>query len=76
MEINVNLSKEPFSTGSGRLTLKNCPRDYFHLLISPNFTLWVLGCNGSYSRVFTVLIDPSKEGLMHSRILNCSKMFT
>ena len=32
-----NLSKQQFSTGSGRLTLKNCLRDYFHLLKSTEF---------------------------------------
>ena len=39
MEMSENLSKQPFSTGSGRMTLKNCLRDYFHLLKSH-----ILGC--------------------------------
>ena len=53
-EISRNLSKQPFSTGSGRITLKNSLRDYFHLLKSPDFRLLVLKCAGSYSRVFNV----------------------
>ena len=48
------MSKQPFPTGSGRITLKNSLRDYPHLLKSPNFRLLVLKCAGSYSRVFTV----------------------
>ena len=56
MEISGKLSKQPFSTGSGRITLKNCLRDYFHLLKSPSFRLSVLRYDGSYSRVFTVLV--------------------
>ena len=55
MEISRNLSKQPFSTSSGRITLKNSLRDYFHLLESPDFRLLVLKCAGSYSRDFTVL---------------------
>ena len=35
MEISRNLSKQPFSTSSGRITLKNCLKDCFHLLKSP-----------------------------------------
>ena len=54
MEINRNLSKQPFSSGSGRITLKNSLRDYFHLLKSPDFSLLVLKCAGSDWRVFTV----------------------
>ena len=49
MEISRNLSKQPFSTGSGRITLKNCLRDYFYLLKFPDFR-----CVGSYLRAFTV----------------------
>ena len=56
MEISRNLSKQPFSTGSGRITLKNSPRDNFHLLKSPGFRLLVLKCAGSCSRVFTVSV--------------------
>ena len=56
MEISRNLSKQPFSTGSGRKTLKNYLRDYFHLLKSPDFRLLVLKCARSYLRVFTVAI--------------------
>ena len=37
MEISRNLSKQSFSTGSGRVTLKNCLGDYSHLLKSPHF---------------------------------------
>ena len=63
-EISRNLSKQPFSTGSGRVTFNNSLRDYFHLLKSPNFRLLVLKYAGSYSRVFTVFngdeIDSSK----------------
>ena len=55
MEISRNLSKQPFSTGSGRITLKNSLRDYSHLLKTPGFRLLVLKCSGSHSRVFTVL---------------------
>ena len=54
MEISRNLHKQPFSTGSGRKTLKNSLRDYFHLLKSPDFRLLVLKCAGSYLWVFTV----------------------
>ena len=31
MKISGNLSNKTFSTGSGRITPKNCLRDYFHL---------------------------------------------
>ena len=55
MEINRNLSKQPFQAGSGRITQKNSLRDYPHLLKSPDFRLLVLKCAGSYSRIFTVL---------------------
>ena len=55
VDISRNLSKQTFSTGSGRKTLKNSVRDNFHLLKSPDFRLLVLKCAGSYSRVFTVL---------------------
>ena len=41
MEIGRNLPKQPFSTDSGRVTLKNCQRDYFPLLKSPDLDL---GC--------------------------------
>ena len=34
-----NLSDQPFSIGSGRITLKNCLRDYFFLLKSLDFRL-------------------------------------
>ena len=34
MEISGKLSKQSFSTGSGRITLKNCLKDYFHLLLA------------------------------------------
>ena len=54
MEISRNLSKQPFQTDSGRITLKNSLRDYVHLFKSPVFGLLVLKCAGSYSRVFTV----------------------
>ena len=57
VEISRNLSEQPFSTGSGRKTLKNSLRDYFHLLKSLDFRLLVLKCVGSYSRVFTVFHD-------------------
>ena len=39
MKIDRNLSKQLFSTGSGRITLK---KDHFHLLKSPDLRLWVL----------------------------------
>ena len=55
MEISRNLSKHPFPTGSGRITLKNSLKDYLHLLKSPDFRLLVLKCAGSYSQVFTVM---------------------
>ena len=54
MEISRNLSEQTFSTGSGRITLENSLRDYFHLLKSPEFRLLVLKCAGSYPQVFTV----------------------
>ena len=54
METSRNLSKQPFSTSSGRITLKNCLRDYFYPLNSTDFWLWVLKCAGSCSRIFTV----------------------
>ena len=46
-----NLSTQPFSRGSGRITLKNCLWEYFHTWKSPDFRLKVLRCAGSYSRV-------------------------
>ena len=49
MEISGNLSKQLFSTGFGRITLKNCLRDCLHLLKSPHFRLQVLRCDSSYS---------------------------
>ena len=39
MEISGNLSKQPLSTGPGRIKLKKYPRDHFRLLKSPNFRL-------------------------------------
>ena len=60
MEISRNLSKQPFPTDSGRITLKNPLRDYVHLLKSSDFRLLVLKCAGSYSRVYTVLIAKLK----------------
>ena len=54
MEISKTLPEKPFSTGYDRITLKNYQRDYFHLLKSPDFSLYVLRFAGSYSRVFTV----------------------
>ena len=54
MEINRNLSKQPFPTDSGRITLQNSLRNYVHLLKSPDFRLLVLKCGGSYSQTFTV----------------------
>ena len=51
VEISRNLSKQPFSTGSGRKTMENSLKDYFQ---SPDFRMSVLKCAGSYSRVFTV----------------------
>ena len=50
VEISRNLSKQPFLTGSGRVTLEKSLRDYFYLLKSPDFRLLVLKCAGSYSR--------------------------
>ena len=51
MEINRNLSERPCSTGFGKITSKNCLRDYFHLLKSQDFSLYVLRSAGSYSQV-------------------------
>ena len=56
MEISRNLSKQPFSSGSGIITMKNSLRDYFYLLKSLDFRLLVLKCAGSYLQVFTVPI--------------------
>ena len=39
MEIRRNSPEQLFSAGSGRITLKNCLRDYFDLLKSQ-----ILGC--------------------------------
>ena len=44
MEIKINLSEQPFSIGSGRITLQNSLRDHFHLLKSSDFRLLVLKC--------------------------------
>ena len=52
--ISRNFPKQPFSKGSCRITLENCLRDYFYLLKSPDFMLWVLRFAGSYLRFFTV----------------------
>ena len=57
MEISGDLSKETFSTGCGRVTLKNCLCGYFHHLKSSEFRLQVLRCAVSYSRVLTVLLN-------------------
>ena len=66
MEISRNLSKQPFPTDSGKITLKNSLRDYVHLLKSPDFRLLVLKCAGSYLRVFTVLHEKkSTSGYEH-----------
>ena len=56
MEISRDLSKQPFLTGSGRKTLKNSLRDYFHLLQSSDFRLLVLKCAGSYLRVIVLVL--------------------
>ena len=40
MEISGNLSTPPFSTGSGKITLKNSLRNHFYFLKSPD-----LGCS-------------------------------
>ena len=42
MEISGNLSKQLFTTGSSRTTLKICLRDYFQLLKSPHLGCWFL----------------------------------
>ena len=39
IEVSRKFSEQPFSTGSGRITLKNCLREYFRLLKSPDFRL-------------------------------------
>ena len=54
MEIGRKLPKQPFSTGSGRITLRECQRDYFRLFKSPDFRLYALRCAGSYLQVFIV----------------------
>ena len=66
MEISRNLSKQPFSTDSGRITLKNSLRDYVHLLKFADFRLLVLKCAGSYSQVFTVNGQQIKEKQGHN----------
>ena len=66
MEISRNLSKQPFPTDSGRITLKNSLRDYVHLLKFPDFRLLVLKCAGSYSQVFTVIGQQIKEKQGHN----------
>ena len=45
METSGNLSDQPFSTGYGRITLKNCLQNYFHLL---KFQGWIsdMGIDG------------------------------
>ena len=50
VKISGNLSKQPFSRGSGRITLKTAYENIF----TPE-NPQILG-TGSYSRVFTVLI--------------------
>ena len=73
-----NLSKQSFSAGSGRITLKNSLRDYLHFLKSPDFKLLVLKCAGSYSRVFTttkkIKLEPIsflKNAKFNRRRQNC-----
>ena len=53
------------STGSARVTLKDCYGDYFHLLKS--FRLWVLKCAGSYLRVYTVGFQGDKAWKSNER---------
>ena len=43
MKIGGNLSKQLFSTGSDRITLKYCPREYFYPLKFPGFRLRCAG---------------------------------
>ena len=54
MQVSGKLSKQSFSKGSGRITLKNCLKEYFQTLKSPDFRLSVLRWAGSYAPVFTV----------------------
>ena len=60
MEISGNLSKQLFSRGSSRITLKNCLRDSFHLLKSPH-----LGCR--FSDVMLLV----REILLYSTAYAC-----
>ena len=48
MEISGNLSKQPFSRGSGRIKVEKCLRDNFYLLKFPHFRVKVPRCDGSY----------------------------
>ena len=68
VEIRRSLSKQPFSTGSGRITLKNSPRDYFHLLKSPDFSLLVLKCAGFYC----IFVESVRDFVKFARVV-CRK---
>ena len=54
MEISGHISKQHFTEGSGRKTLKNLLGNYFDLFKSLHFRLMVLRCTGFYSPVLTV----------------------
>ena len=42
VEMGRNLSKQPFLLASGKITLKNCLKDYFHIVKCRYFILQVL----------------------------------
>ena len=63
--VNRKLSKQPLSTGSGKIRLENSLKDQFNILKSSNFRLQALECAGSY---FPVLIYCSILLLMRINI--------
>ena len=65
-----------FSTGSGRIALENCSRDYFRLLQSPDLRLLVLKCAGSYSRVFTTSVSEIYFIIISALLIESTDRFT
>ena len=57
-----------FSADSDSITLENCPKDYFHILQSLDFRLWVVKYAGSYSQVFTVFLKRGWTCISQTRL--------
>ena len=46
------------------------------ILVLPDETAFLRESSSSTSSYRAIFTDPSEEGLMHSRIVNCSEVFT